>query len=79
VAYRYAGIGAVDVSSRAGEIWFRLVPIRLLTVTERAELEAAIRREALDEDLRTTVAKETAEYRNLILALAFSKTGLQSE
>lgn len=35
-----------------------------------------IKREVLDQDLRDTVSKETANVRQLILANAFSNTGL---
>jgi His-Xaa-Ser system protein HxsD len=35
--------------------------------------------EVLDQDLRQTIANETATMRNVILAHAFSKTGLQSD
>ena len=34
------------------------------------------RKEVLDQDLRASIAKETEQIRNLILAHAFSKTGL---
>lgn len=34
--------------------------------------------EVLDQDLRQTIANETVTMRNVILAHAFSKTGLQS-
>ena len=42
-----------------------------------AELEEAFRKEILDYDLRIRIAKETEPIRNLVLSLAFSKTGLQ--
>ena len=37
----------------------------------------AFKRELLDQQLRLTIKKETEHQRNLILAYAFSKTGLQ--
>jgi His-Xaa-Ser system protein HxsD len=51
----------------------------LLTPTEggdRARLEAELRNEVLDQVLRERIREETADVRNLILALAFSRTGL---
>lgn len=38
----------------------------------------ALRLEVLDQDLRGVVASETAHIRNAVLALAFSRSGLQS-
>jgi His-Xaa-Ser system protein HxsD len=42
---------------------------------ERAERE--LRAEVLDQDLRASIARETEPVRNAVLALAFSRTGLQ--
>jgi His-Xaa-Ser system protein HxsD len=44
-----------------------------------AQLEADIRNEILDQDLRSSIAQDTQHVRNLILANAFSKTNLISE
>ncbi|MBX5302459.1 His-Xaa-Ser system protein HxsD [Rhizobium sp. NLR12b] len=45
---------------------------------EAAELAAeSLRLEVLDQDLRFAVAAETAHVRNAVLALAFSRSGLQ--
>lgn len=40
------------------------------------ELCSTIRNEVLDQDLRDTISRETASIRTLILANAFSNTGL---
>lgn len=40
-------------------------------------LEDRFRREVLDYDLRIRIARETEGVRNLVLSVAFSKTGLQ--
>lgn len=40
------------------------------------DMVARIKNEVLDQDLRNTLAKETANIRTLILANAFSNTGL---
>jgi His-Xaa-Ser system protein HxsD len=42
---------------------------------ERAERD--LRAEVLDQDLRASITRETEPVRNAILALAFSRTGLQ--
>lgn len=39
--------------------------------------ERDFRREVLDQDLRISIEQRTGPYRNAILGLAFSKTGLQ--
>lgn len=51
-----------------------------ITVTIHSNVEenllAKIKNEVLDQDLRDTLSKETANIRTLILANAFSNTGL---
>ena len=55
-----------------------------LTLLEQNKTEAIekvleeFQLEVLDQDLRQKISKETAPIRNAILALAFSKTGIQS-
>jgi His-Xaa-Ser system protein HxsD len=46
-------------------------------VLDRSRLEREFRNEVLDQDLRIRIGKETEPVRNLILSLAFSRTGLQ--
>lgn len=52
----------------------------VITVTFQAKTQddwiARIKNEVLDQDLRDTLSKETANIRTLILANAFSNTGL---
>lgn len=50
----------------------------IITVTfqSRDDLITKIKNEVLDQDLRDTLSKETANIRTLILANAFSNTGL---
>ncbi len=43
-----------------------------------ANAERDLRREVVDQDLRISIEQQTASYRDAILGLAFSKTGLQS-
>lgn len=56
---------------------FRLPPG--MASSEAVEIAAALRREVLDQDLRESVATETRDVRNAILAYAFSRTGLQRD
>ena len=46
------------------------------TDNDSDELCSTIRNEVLDQDLRDTISRETASIRTLILANAFSNTGL---
>jgi His-Xaa-Ser system protein HxsD len=48
------------------------------SVNTNAEIDL-FKNEVLDQDLRRTIANETAAMRNAILAHTFSKTGLQSD
>ncbi len=45
--------------------------------TDMDQFELRFRNEVLDQDLRERIAQETAPIRNVILAYAFSNTGLQ--
>ena len=51
---------------------------KIITVTFQSQddLITKIKNEVLDQDLRDTLSKETANIRTLILANAFSNTGL---
>jgi His-Xaa-Ser system protein HxsD len=50
--------------------------IPLSADADLASLEGRFRNEVIDQDLRRRIARETENTRNLILAMAFSKTGL---
>ena len=74
-AYRLSDCLAVDIRATEHEYHCRLF---LLDKTDPAAIDALIDRfrgEVLDQDLRIRIARETEAYRNLILSLAFSKTG----
>jgi His-Xaa-Ser system protein HxsD len=74
-AYRFADKFAIDIEPRSDGILCTLLPTS--PNTNAAAIEADFRSEVLDQDLRLQIAKETEPLRNLILSLAFSKTGLQ--
>jgi His-Xaa-Ser system protein HxsD len=70
--YRLADSSSFDISCREGEI-----SVVIHTSHEDIDdLISRIRNEVIDQDLRDTISKETANIRTLILANAFSNTGL---
>ena len=65
----------VTIETTPETIRCTLRPARL-----EADMSAAardFRREVIDQDLRISIEQRTEAYRNTILGLAFSKTGLQ--
>ena len=52
---------------------------KLFDDTQRAQIIRRFKTEVLDQDLREKIARETEQVRNLILAHAFSQTGLQDD
>ncbi|QQS10741.1 MAG: His-Xaa-Ser system protein HxsD [Rhodospirillales bacterium] len=78
-AYTLAATASVEIR-REGTDW--ICSLRFLRPTPpaaRAEAGESLRIEVLDQDLRERIASETAAVRNTILAVAFSRTGLQSD
>jgi His-Xaa-Ser system protein HxsD len=67
-------VGEITTKPRGGHISCHLSPLNDADVTDAVVAEFRI--EALDEVLRARVREETREVRNLILAVAFSKSGL---
>ena len=78
-AYRYSDRAAFDIRSADSEIVCRLDLLTPLHPSEADDLLAMFRNEVLDQDLRQSIAEETAPVRNAILAYAFSRTGLQDK
>jgi len=74
-AYRFMDSFAVDIDPRADIVVCTLLPCSPKSNVEAIETD--FRNEVLDQDLRLQIAKETEPLRNLVLSLAFSKTGLQ--
>lgn len=61
-----------------GDTW--VCTLVFSTAVDAAAVEQAcnaLRAEVLDQDLRASISRETEPLRNAILALAFSRTGLQ--
>ena len=76
-AYRF--LKSFDTAiTQEGDAW--ICTMKFVAPTDAAAVEAAereLRAEVLDQDLRASIARETEPVRNAILALAFSRTGLQ--
>jgi His-Xaa-Ser system protein HxsD len=77
-AYRMSDRLSVDLRSEESAIRCELH----ISTDDAAIADTAVgefRNHALDESLRERIRTETADVRNLILALAFSETGLTSD
>ena len=68
--YRYSDKCSFDIQLKDNDITVKI------KTNVNDDLLAKIKNEVLDQDLRDTLAKETANVRMLILANAFSNTGL---
>ena len=73
-AYRLSDRASCEIMVGDGTVEVEITPIGEGSDPDR--LAAELRTEALDQVLREQIREETAEVRNLILALAFSRTGL---
>ncbi|KVE40076.1 His-Xaa-Ser system protein HxsD [Burkholderia sp. BDU5] len=73
-AYRSIHKVSTDIRCREGCIECRLTLDP--TVTDAEGVAHEFKKEVLDQELRTKIAAETRSIRHLILALAFSRTGL---
>jgi His-Xaa-Ser system protein HxsD len=76
-AYRFLKTFSTEIAQDR-DAW--VCTLTFVVPTEPSIVEKAkhdLQSEVLDQDLRATVARETEPLRNTILALAFSRTGLQ--
>lgn len=76
-AYRFIDRLTIVVSTTDSELRCEVEPIAGRDVDLASEI-ADFKRELLDQQLRSRIKAQTEDVRNLILALAFSRTGLQS-
>jgi His-Xaa-Ser system protein HxsD len=74
-AYRLADRFSLDLRGDAETLTCHLQPAAGVDADE-AQLEHVFRTEVLDQVLRARISEETRDERNLILAFAFSKSGL---
>lgn len=75
-AYRFSDRVVVEITPLGETINCRLTALSALAAKQLDQIVGDFRIEVLDQDLRLKIASETAPLRNLILSLAFSKTGL---
>ena len=76
-SYRFLKTFVANIT-QDGDEW--VCDLQFQAPVDAAAIEVAIRElraEVLDQDLREVVSRETEQVRNTILAVAFSKTGLQ--
>lgn len=77
--YRFADRFDIQLTQSSAEhvsVVFRPLGKDAPTGSRLAELASQLRREILDQDLRESIFEQTKEVRTLILAEAFSNTGL---
>jgi len=73
-AYRFSDRMSCDIGASA-----ETIDVGLHIADDQGDVDALVasfRNEVLDQALRERIRAETADVRNLVLALAFSKTGL---
>ena len=73
-AYRFSDRLSCEISADDSSIEVRATVLEESAAAD--EMVAEFRNEVLDQVLRERIRAETADVRNLVLALAFSKTGL---
>lgn len=78
-AYRFIDKFSPDIRIEGSDIVCTLTFLQALGNDSVERILADFRREVLDQDLRQSIAAETASYRNAILALAFAPSKLQSD
>jgi His-Xaa-Ser system protein HxsD len=76
-AYRFSDRIAVDINPTGDAITCTLTPLNADSAKQLDDIASQFRVEVLDHDLRLKTARETEPLRNLVLSLAFSKTGVQ--
>ena len=74
--YRFVDRFTADIQTREGQAVCELTFADGATSASVDEQVMSLRKEVLDHDLRFKIKAETEAVRNLILAHAFSKTGL---
>jgi His-Xaa-Ser system protein HxsD len=76
-AYKYTDNFSFEFVVSAGQIECTARSFASLSSEDGAVFKKRFHNEVLDQDLRRSIAEETGAIRNVILAHAFSKTGLQ--
>jgi His-Xaa-Ser system protein HxsD len=78
-AYRFSDRFAFDIALAGTVAHCTLIFPESHSASSIDAAIAAFRKELLDQDLRRTIRAETEQVRNVILAEAFSRTGLVSD
>lgn len=74
-AYRFIDRLTIQIEASNDAIMCSISPVR--PGVDITQLLDGFKRELLDQELRLKIKTETEQVRNLILALAFSRSGLQ--
>ena len=74
--YKYINSFTADINLEGNEIVCGLTFTSPVNVELSSRVIEDFKKEVLDQDLREQIKTETAPIRNLIFALAFSKTGI---
>ena len=77
--YRFMDEVSADITTENSKLVCAVKFKQAASTDNISEFEAKLRNEVLDNVLREKVFKETAELRNLVLGLAFSRSGIQIE
>lgn len=78
-AYRFTNRFSLEMQIEGNKALCTLIFDPSISDTMVEPVVSAFRKELLDQDLRASISEETQEIRNLILAHAFSRTGLISD
>jgi His-Xaa-Ser system protein HxsD len=78
-AYKFIKTFSADITEQDSLINCALRFSAVQKADETARIISDFRKEVLDQDLRESLKKETEQVRNLILALAFSKTAVVTD
>ncbi len=74
--YRFSDIASFEVQPKNDSITVKATPLSQRSEEGLEFLVQRLRNEAIDQQLREKIREQTEGVRNLILAHAFSKTGL---
>jgi His-Xaa-Ser system protein HxsD len=77
-AYRLTGKASFEIKVVDGSALCTIRFAGPISPQEARRMADNLRTEVLDQDLRASLAQETMVYRNAVLALAFSRSGLQA-
>lgn len=77
-AYTFTDVCSIAIDIKDDTIVCKLSALKQSSDISLSEIADLLKNEVLDQDLRRKIAEETGPMRNVILAYAFSRTGLQN-